>query len=141
MGCQELWCISGGSLLSAGLARPMSLRLVGGGSRCDGRLEIFWHGTWGRVLDDHWDLEEARVVCRQLHCGEVEAAYIPPRAQRGMGPVWLHGVQCAGHEASLSLCSTSLPKATGIMEDVGAVCRGEQHCTSHRHSSGQAGSL
>ena len=119
----------------------MSLRLVGGGSRCDGRLEIFWHGTWGRVLDDHWDLEEARVVCRQLHCGEVEAAYIPPRAQRGMGPVWLHGVQCAGHEASLSLCSTSLPKATGIMEDVGAVCRGEQHCTSHRHSSGQAGSL
>ena len=35
-------------------------------------------------------------------------------------------MRCAGHEASLSLCNTSLPKATGIMEDVGAVCQGEQ---------------
>ncbi len=25
-----------------------------------------------------------------------------------------------------ALCNTSLPEATGIMEDVGAVCQGEQ---------------
>lgn len=112
-------------LLSAGLAHPMSLRLVGGGSHCDGRVEIFWHGTWGRVLDDQWDMEEARVVCRQLRCGEAEGAYIPLRAQRGTGPVGLRGVRCAGHEPSLSLCNTSLPEDTGIMEDVGAMCRGE----------------
>ncbi|POI35193.1 hypothetical protein CIB84_001058, partial [Bambusicola thoracicus] len=117
---------NGTRITCTSLAHPMSLRLVGGGSQCDGRVEIFWHGTWGRVLDDQWDLEEARVVCRQLRCGEVEAAYIPPRAQRGMGPVWLRGVQCAGHEASLSLCSTSLPEAMGIMEDVGAVCQGSR---------------
>ncbi|OXB61465.1 hypothetical protein ASZ78_010221 [Callipepla squamata] len=107
-------------------ARSMSLRLVGGESPCDGRVEIFWHGTWGRVLDDQWDLEEVSVVCRQLRCGEADAAYVPPRAERGTGPVGLRGVRCAGHEAGLSFCNTSLPDATSIMEDVGAVCRGSR---------------
>lgn len=121
----------------------MSVRLVGGGSRCDGRVEVFQHGTWGRVLDEQWDMQEASVVCRQLQCGEAEAAYTPVRAERGRGPVGLRGVQCAGHEADLSLCNTSLPESTpaaGIMEDVGVVCRGEWCCTSPRCGSGSAAS-
>ncbi|KAM9258642.1 scavenger receptor cysteine-rich type 1 protein M130-like [Morus bassanus] len=106
-----------------------SLRLVGGESRCDGRVEIFQGGTWGRVLDDQWDLEEASVVCRQLRCGEAEAAYNPPKPQRGTGPVGLRGVRCAGHEARLTLCNTSLPEnalAAGIAEDVGVTCGGSR---------------
>ncbi|OXB69869.1 UNVERIFIED_CONTAM: hypothetical protein H355_014559, partial [Colinus virginianus] len=103
-----------------------SLRLVDGGSRCDGRVEIFQSGVWGRVLDDQWDMEDAGVVCRQLHCEEAEAAYTVPRAKRGTGPVGLRGVQCAGHEANLSLCNISLPEAMGIMEDVGVVCQGSR---------------
>ncbi|KAM6033108.1 scavenger receptor cysteine-rich type 1 protein M130-like [Theristicus caerulescens] len=113
----------------AGPASSTSLRLVGGGSRCDGRVEIFQHGTWGRVLDDEWDMQEASVVCRQLRCGEAETAYNPPKPQRGTGPVGLRGVQCAGHEASLTLCNTSLPESTlaaGIAEDVGVVCWGSR---------------
>ena len=121
-----LQCAFVAFLLSPGPPHNASLRLVGGGSRCDGRVEIFQRGTWGRVLDDQWDMEDASVVCRQLRCGEAEAAYTVPRAERGTGPVGLRGVRCAGHEASLSLCNTSLPEATGIMEDVGAVCQGEQ---------------
>ncbi|KAM6225675.1 scavenger receptor cysteine-rich domain-containing protein SCART1-like [Spheniscus humboldti] len=113
-------------ICSAGSA---SLRLVGGGSRCDGRVEIFQHGTWGRVLDDQWDMQEASVVCRQLRCGEAETAYNPPKPQRGTGPVGLRGVRCAGHEANLTLCNTSLPEsvlAAGIAEDVGVVCWGSR---------------
>ncbi|NXN62639.1 C163A protein, partial [Rynchops niger] len=56
---------AGAWLLSPGPAGFASLRLVGGGSRCDGRVEIFQHGTWGRVLDEQWDVQEASVVCRQ----------------------------------------------------------------------------
>lgn len=121
----------------------MPLRLVGGGSRCDGRVEVFQHGTWGRVLDEQWDMQEASVVCRQLQCGEAEAAYTPVRAERGRGPVGLRGVRCAGHEADLSLCNTSLPQSTpaaGIMEDVGVVCQGEWCCTSPRCGSRRAAS-
>ncbi|XP_066843096.1 scavenger receptor cysteine-rich type 1 protein M130-like [Anser cygnoides] len=117
------------AVICSGPARSMSLRLVGGGSRCDGRVEVFQHGTWGRVLDEQWDMQEASVVCRQLQCGEAEAAYTPVRAERGLGPVGLHGVRCTGHEADLSLCNTSLPESppsAGIMEDVGAVCRGSR---------------
>ncbi|XP_071886436.1 antigen WC1.1-like [Anas platyrhynchos] len=117
------------AVICSGLTHPMPLRLVGGGSRCDGRVEVFQHGTWGRVLDEQWDMQEASVVCRQLQCGEAEAAYTPVRAERGRGPVGLRGVRCAGHEADLSLCNTSLPQsmsAAEIMEDVGVVCRGSR---------------
>uniref|UniRef100_A0A663N8F7 SRCR domain-containing protein n=1 Tax=Athene cunicularia TaxID=194338 RepID=A0A663N8F7_ATHCN len=112
----------GASPCSAGFG---SLRLVGGGSRCDRRVEIFQDGAWGRVLDDQWDVQEASVVCRQLRCGEAGTAYSPPKAERGTGPVGLRGVRCAGHEANLSLCNTSLPEsalAAGVAEDVGVVC-------------------
>ncbi|NXK98823.1 DMBT1 protein, partial [Formicarius rufipectus] len=86
-----------------------SVRLVGGGSRCDGRVEILQHGTWGRVLAEQWELREAGVVCRQLRCGEAESADSLPKAERGTGPVGLRGVRCAGHEAELTLCNTSVP--------------------------------
>ena len=113
------------SLLSPGSAGFGSLRLVGGGSRCDGRVEIFQDGVWGRVLDDQWDVQEASVVCRQLRCGEARTAYNPPKPERGMGPVVLRGVRCTGHEANLSLCNTSLPESVlvaGVAEDVGVIC-------------------
>ncbi|POI18600.1 hypothetical protein CIB84_017656 [Bambusicola thoracicus] len=121
-----LQCAFVALLLSPGPPHNASVRLVGGGSRCDGRVEIFQRGTWGRVLDDQWDMEDASVVCWQLRCEEAEAAYTVPRAEQGTGPVGLRRVRCAGHEAGLSLCNTSLPEATGITEDVGAVCQGEQ---------------
>ncbi|XP_074994734.1 scavenger receptor cysteine-rich type 1 protein M130-like [Calonectris borealis] len=114
------------AVLCSGSAGFASLRLVGGGSRCDGRVEIFQHGTWGRVLDDQWDVQEANVVCRQLQCGQAETAYNPPKPERGTGPVGLRGVRCAGHETNLSLCNTSLPEsalAAGVAEDVGVICR------------------
>ncbi|XP_068026640.1 scavenger receptor cysteine-rich type 1 protein M130-like [Melanerpes formicivorus] len=117
------------AVICSGPAGSGSLRLVGGGSRCDGRVEIYQRGTWGRVLDDQWDLQEASVVCRQLRCGEAEAAYNPPKPQRGLGPVGLGGVRCAGHEASLQLCNTSLAEsllAAGIAEDVGVTCWGSR---------------
>ncbi|XP_051499847.1 scavenger receptor cysteine-rich domain-containing protein SCART1-like [Apus apus] len=117
------------AVICSGPAEPLSLRLVGGGSRCDGRVEIFQRGTWGRVLEEQWDMQEARVVCRQLGCGEAEEAYSPPKAERGTGPVGLRGVRCTGHEAALALCNTSLPESAlgaGIAEDVGVVCWGSR---------------
>lgn len=44
----------------------LSVRLVGGATVMEGRVEVLFGDGWGGVCDDGWGLEEANVVCRQL---------------------------------------------------------------------------
>ncbi|XP_041072384.1 deleted in malignant brain tumors 1 protein-like [Carcharodon carcharias] len=83
-----------------------SLRLTNGGSRCDGRVEIYHNGRWGRVQDSLWDLNDANVVCRQLGCGVAIAAYTFTKYGESEGPVWVNDVQCGGNELHLRNCSS-----------------------------------
>ncbi|NXT00112.1 C163A protein, partial [Jacana jacana] len=83
----------------------VELRLAAGGGPCAGRVEVKLQGRWGTVGDDHWDMEDATVVCRQLGCGPAAGAYAATsRFGKGDGPVSLALVDCHGHEATLWDC-------------------------------------
>uniref|UniRef100_A0A8C2ZT56 Lysyl oxidase homolog n=1 Tax=Cyclopterus lumpus TaxID=8103 RepID=A0A8C2ZT56_CYCLU len=88
-----------------------SIRLTGGRTRYEGRVEVLrldTNGTqsWGLICGETWSTKEAIVVCRQLGLGY---------ANQGVQETWywdssnvtemiMSGVKCAGNEMSLGQC-------------------------------------
>lgn len=44
----------------------IDVRLIGGNYSGEGRVEVWYNGSWGTVCDDGFDDRDAQVVCRQL---------------------------------------------------------------------------
>ena len=102
----------------------VAVRLVDGPDDASGRVEVYYNGTWGTVCDDNWDIDDARVVCKQLGFRYTLNAYGSARYGGGNGPIWLDKVECSGSESSIFSC-----KHAGVgnhycnhSEDAGVKC-------------------
>ncbi|KAH0626618.1 hypothetical protein JD844_001702 [Phrynosoma platyrhinos] len=136
----ELRCTGTESALSQCPARPWGendchhgedagvicseVRLMGGSTSCTGRVEILHNQKWGTVCDNGWDVNDARVVCREVGCGEALAAASAAQFGQGSGPIWMDQVNCTGEENSLRECppKTLVEHRCDHSKDAGVEC-------------------
>ena len=111
------------------------VRLVSGSTGHDGRVEILRFGQWGTICDDHWDITDARVVCKELgFMGAIEATN-GSYYGNGTGPIWLSEVNCEGTEKAIDDCQHPPfgKHNCDHSKDVGVICDGM--CILHRMGS------
>ena len=103
---------------------PFEIRLVDGSSKAEGRVEVFYDGSWGTICDNGWDLRDARVVCRMLGFDGALDAPTSARFGQGSGDILLNLVGCDGTEGNLADCAHLGLGVNfcGHEEDVGAIC-------------------
>ncbi|XP_006895564.1 PREDICTED: CD5 antigen-like [Elephantulus edwardii] len=119
---------------------PETVRLTDGLGRCMGRVEVKYQGQWSSVCKAGWNLQEAKVVCRQLGCGRaILTRGCCDRATQGRGPIWPNRVLCSGKELTLEDC-LSIPQEENCThtEDTWVQCEdpfqlrlegGDSHCS------------
>ena len=82
----------------------IDVRLVGGNSYREGRVEVFYNGAWGTVCDDDWDLNDAHVVCRSMGFGDASEATTSANFGEGSVNIAYDNVRCSGNEGSIFNC-------------------------------------
>ena len=103
----------------------INIRLVGGSSYNEGRVEVNYNGEWGTVCDDGWNDTDAGVVCRQLGFGSSGTAIGSAGFGQGSGSIWLDSVTCTGNESTLASCGhlgVNVTTSCDHSKDAGVKC-------------------
>ena len=111
------------------LYHPVAVRLAGGSSEAEGRVEVYINGEWGTVCGASWDPLEGKVVCRQLGYKGVNRTYSNTSQHNfgeGTGLSWLAALHCTGSEDHLLKCPhAGVGNGCPHSYDVGVVCTNE----------------
>ncbi|XP_065940920.1 uncharacterized protein [Magallana gigas] len=81
------------------------VRLAGGSTVYEGRVEVYRNGVWGTVCDESWDDQNTAVVCTSMGFSSERAKTLHDQPfGRGTGQVYMNGVECQGNESSILQC-------------------------------------
>ncbi|XP_067835325.1 galectin-3-binding protein-like [Heptranchias perlo] len=120
----QVWSSQSGDFWGFHSVEYGELRLSGGRSPSEGRVEVYYNGEWGTVCDDNWDIVDAHVVCRSLGYVNATEAAIGGVFGSGSGSILLDDVSCTGSETSLTQCKSKGWKVHNCQhsEDAGVRC-------------------
>ena len=141
----QLWYVLG---CAVGICYEGELRLTGGSSPTEGRVEVCIEGMWGTVCDSSWEAKDAEVACRQagyLSVGKhwiykmstywvdlCVSLFLPdaiahsvPMFGGALGGVHLTEVQCVGDESELVDCHHKKTHNCSLRLNAGVICEGE----------------
>lgn len=101
------------------------IRLSGGTSSLEGRVEIFHDNVWGSICDNDWGMDEATVVCNQLGFPLATVADRSLEFGPGNGTIW-NNFDCEGYESNLIECDVEwdgVPnECISHQGDAGVIC-------------------
>uniref|UniRef100_A0A673YHA5 Lysyl oxidase homolog n=1 Tax=Salmo trutta TaxID=8032 RepID=A0A673YHA5_SALTR len=109
------------------MALENSVRIVGGRTYYEGRVEVQVGARWGTVCSASWTTKEAMVVCRQLGLGYSMHAITETWYwdSSNVTEMVMSGVKCTGSEMSLSHCQhhkTVSCQKTAAKFSAGVIC-------------------
>ncbi|KAL4451936.1 hypothetical protein ABPG75_007598 [Micractinium tetrahymenae] len=106
----------GGGVTVASVA---SMRLVGGKTDLEGRVQITIGGKDGTICADGWDAKDAQVACRQLGLtGGTPASFGSDSL-----PALVSNVACKGNESRLASCKYDIGKPCSGSGAAGVKCQ------------------
>ena len=133
--CNFWWLGSCHSYLYILCLTDVTVRLAGGSTYNEGRVEVYYNNQWGTVCDDGWDDTDAGVVCRQLGFGYSGTVYSNAYFGQGSGSIWLDSVTCTGNESTLASCGhlgVGITRSCSHYEDAGVRCSGDTGLIIHQ---------
>lgn len=100
-----------------------AVRLVGGNSPSEGRVQVYSDGVWNGICEDDLNNRAATVVCRSLGLGfgvvDTQASYIS--ARQTVNDVI--SLNCTGYESNLGHCQLSRKVDCNNVGSAGVICK------------------
>ncbi|XP_037996779.1 deleted in malignant brain tumors 1 protein-like [Motacilla alba alba] len=109
------------------IADDIHVRLSGGPNWCAGNVEMYYFGAWEKVCGYLWDMQDARVVCRQLGCG-FPLGIMYPFPPSNSYSYTITEVNCTGNEDFLWHCPYKLKYSGCPHGAASVVCSGGCLC-------------
>ena len=106
---------------------PSHVRVTMNGiSYIQGHVEILHNGEWGTICDDHFDNNDARVICRMVgySSGQYDGGIYRQTSINKASRIWLDDIRCIGTESHIGNCPHNGwgSHNCGHSEDVGIRC-------------------